>query len=171
MKKIIYIINGKGGTGKDTVCELASKYYRVRNISSIDPIIKIAKFAGWNGEKTNCARRMLSGLKQVFKEYNDLSFKYCVENAHEFFGNDEQIMFVHIREIEEIRRFKDKIGENCLSILVRRNSVTNGKIYGNPSDDNVENFEYDYIIENNGSLYELEKNIKDLLEYDYNRGK
>ena len=45
----IYVINGSGGTGKDTVCDITAKYYKVRNISSITPIVEIAKFAGWNG--------------------------------------------------------------------------------------------------------------------------
>ena len=108
----IYVINGSGGTGKDTVCDITAKYYKVRNISSITPIVEIAKFAGWNGEKTNEARRLLARLKEVFTEYNDLSLNYCVQQANEFLKSDEQIMFVHIREPKEIERFKKKIDCN-----------------------------------------------------------
>ncbi len=158
----IYVINGSGGTGKDTVCDITAKYYKVRNISSITPIVEIAKFAGWNGEKTNEARRLLARLKEVFTEYNDLSLNYCVQQANEFLKSDEQIMFVHIREPKEIARFKKKI--DCNTILVRRQSVTDGKIYGNSADDEVENYDYDYIIDNNGDLNELENTVKNFFE-------
>ena len=158
----IYVINGSGGTGKDTVCEIAAKYYKVRNISSITPIVEIAKFAGWNGEKTDKARRLLARLKEVFTEYNDLSLNYCVSEANEFLKSDEQIMFVHIREPKEIERFKKKI--NCNTILVRRHSITDGKIYGNSADDEVENYDYDYIIENDGDLTDLENKVKKFFE-------
>ncbi len=158
MKKKIYVINGSGETGKDTVCNIAAKYYKVRNISSITPIVNIAKFAGWNGEKTDKARRLLARLKQVFTEYNDLSFNYCIHEANEFLNSDEEIMFVHIREPEEIKRFQKKI--DCNTILVRRSSITDGKIYGNSADDDVEKFDYDYIIDNNSDLDCLEKKIK-----------
>ena len=158
----IYVINGSGGTGKDTVCDITAKYYKVRNISSITPIVEIAKFAGWNGEKTNEARRLLARLKEVFTEYNDLSLNYCVQQANEFLKSDEQIMFVHIREPKEIERFKKKI--DCNTILVRRQSVTDGKIYANSADDEVENYDYDYIIDNNGDLNELENTVKNFFE-------
>ena len=29
-KKVVIIINGKGGSGKDTLCELAAKHYKVK---------------------------------------------------------------------------------------------------------------------------------------------
>ena len=84
MEKQVFIINGKGGVGKDTVCSCAAQFYRVRNISSITPIVEIARFAGWNGEKTLAARRMLSQLKAVFTEFNDLSFTYCMQQYRAF---------------------------------------------------------------------------------------
>ena len=47
----IYVINGSGGTGKDTVCDITAKYYKVRNISSITPIVEIAKLLKINTTK------------------------------------------------------------------------------------------------------------------------
>ena len=46
MKKTVIIINGKGGVGKDTLCDFISKYYPTRKISSITPILAIAKAGG-----------------------------------------------------------------------------------------------------------------------------
>ena len=35
MEKRVVIINGKGGVGKDTLCNIIGKKYAVKNISSI----------------------------------------------------------------------------------------------------------------------------------------
>ena len=54
---------------------------------------------------------MLSQLKQVFTEYNDLSFRYCMEQYQQFCAcADEEILFIHVREPEEIARLKAAIG-------------------------------------------------------------
>lgn len=51
MGKIALVINGSGGVGKDTLCDLAAKHFRVYNISSVDPIKDIARMANWDGRK------------------------------------------------------------------------------------------------------------------------
>lgn len=165
MKKVI-IINGMGGSGKDTVCELAAKWHVVRNISSITPIVKIAQYAGWDGEKTPKARRMLSQLKEVFTEYNDLSFRYCVAEYQAFAENkQEEILFVHIREAEEIDRFYKAIpAGQCVTLLVRRPDVMAGGKLGNRSDDDVEQYAYDRTLMNDGSLAQLEEKVRVLIE-------
>ena len=49
MDKLVVIINGSGGVGKDTVCEAAAAFWKTRNISSITPILQVARAAGWDG--------------------------------------------------------------------------------------------------------------------------
>ena len=49
--KVVIIINGHGGTGKDTLCGFAGKNYRTVNVSSAEPIKEIARrYGGWQGE-------------------------------------------------------------------------------------------------------------------------
>lgn len=155
MEKRIYIINGSGGAGKDTVCDIAAERYVVRNISSITPIVEIAKFAGWDGVKTPASRRLLARLKEVFTEYNDLSFAYCMEQLAAFRAGGEQILFVHIREPEEIERFRQAAGESCRTLLVRRPSLDARGLLGNRADDSVEDYQYDDILVNDGTINEL----------------
>ena len=81
MKKIVIIINGNGGAGKDTLCDFAGEVYDTMNISAITPIKEIAKANGWNGEKDAKSRKFLADLKQIFVEYNDLPCQY-LENEY-----------------------------------------------------------------------------------------
>ncbi|MFR4979377.1 MAG: hypothetical protein ACLUDG_10720 [Butyricicoccus sp.] len=164
MKKQVFIINGRGGVGKDTVCNCVAQYCCVRNISSITPITEIARFAGWSGEKTLEARRLLSRLKQVFTEYNDLSFRYCMEQYHQFCScPDEEVLFIHVREPEEIARLKAAIGEGCRTLLIRR-SDTHLTQYGNRSDDEVEQYPYDLYFQNEPPLDTLPERVWDFFE-------
>ena len=68
-KKLIVVMNGKGGVGKDTLCDSLREKYRVMNISAIDPIKEIARQYGWNGEKDDRARLFLAELKQALTDY------------------------------------------------------------------------------------------------------
>jgi len=147
MKKIAIIINGVGGSGKDTICNFVSKCYKTDIISQIDPIKKIAKYAGWNGEKDDKSRKMLSDLKMLFVTYNDLPFSYTMEKIKEFEKSDDEILFIHIREREEILKIVKNSTINVFTLLIRRiDKEFTPRIYGNTSDDKVENYDYDFIF-------------------------
>ena len=92
MTKQVFIINGSGGVGKDTVCSAAAQSWKVQNISSITPILQVAKAAGWDGTKTPAARRFLSQLKADCTEFNDLPFRYCTEQLQIFAENDAELL-------------------------------------------------------------------------------
>lgn len=162
MEKTVFIINGTGGAGKDTVCEMFATLCPTRSVSSITPIVEIARFAGWDGVKTREARRLLSRLKEAFTEYNDLSFRYCVQQVQTFLESEDQLLFLHVREPEEIERLRKAIGPRCRTLLVRRSGVS-GHPLGNRSDDEVEMYHYDAVIENNGTLADLSAKVKKFL--------
>lgn len=162
--KAVIIINGKGGAGKDMLCAMAAKKYRIMNISSIDPVKKIAAAAGWDGVKDAKSRKLLSDLKRLFIEYNDLCFKYCVDKYTAFAEADKDILFIHIREPEEISKIVDYFSENgvkCRTLLVKRNIDA---AFGNYSDDSVFDYDYDYIFENNTTKKAVEGMFIQLLE-------
>lgn len=152
MKKHIIVINGTGGCGKDTFVDFVAKYKKVFNFSSIDKVKELALAAGWDGEKTEKARKFLADLKQLTTEFNDMAFK-SIENAIEEFDDSEnEIMFIHIREPEEIDRIVQKY--NAKALLIKRIGQKN--ILSNSSDADVNNYDYHFIIENK-TLEELEK--------------
>lgn len=160
MKQII-IINGSGGVGKDTFVEYCSNYSNVKNISSVDKVKEAAKvLTGWDGvTKDDKIRKLLVDLKQLGIEYNDAPFKYIIESAEEFNLSKEELMFVHIREIEEINKVKKAI--KAKTMLVTNKNVP--LITTNESDKNVQNYIYDYYIRNDGTKEELEQIAKNFV--------
>lgn len=153
MKKLIVVINGAGGVGKDTVVAAVATKYKTRNISSVEPIKELARQAGWTGEKDAKSRKMLSDLKRLFTEYNDLSFRYTREQYEQFLKSDEQVMFVHIREPKEIARFVETAPSYIKTLLVTNPKVTGS--YGNDSDDSVGAYTYDKVYHNDRHLDEV----------------
>lgn len=164
MKKLVIIINGKGGVGKDTLCDFAGSHFKVKNVSAITPIKDIARQNGWNEEKDAKSRKLLADLKRVFIEYNDLPLKYLGEEYQKFLGSPEDIMFVHIREGEEIDKFKHIVEIPCVTLLVSRKQEGSMQ-WGNASDDNVDRYHYDYKYDNDKSLPEAEKDFTEFLEH------
>lgn len=163
MEKIVIVINGSGGAGKDTLCEMAGRHYKTMNVSSIEPIKKIATDNGWDGNKSEKSRKFLADLKNLFVEFNDLPLKYLLEKYDIFQKNDDEIMFVHIREPQEIAKFKAEIGENCYTLLIRGREGARTE-WNNESDDAVENYEYDFYYENCKPLEEAEEDFIQFLK-------
>ena len=163
MKKITFVINGAGGVGKDTLCDLASKHFKVYNISTIMPIKDIAAMCGWNGSKDDKSRRFLSDLKRLCVEYNDYPTVWATERYHGFLESENQIMFLHIREPEEIAKFVRATGGAARTLLIRGGDRMKKTSYGNVSDDCVEDYEYDYYFVNDRSLAEAEESFCEFL--------
>lgn len=164
MKKTVIVINGAGGVGKDTLCELAAKHFKVYNISSITPIKEVAAMCGWQGEKDDKARKFLSDLKRLTVLYNDYPTVWAKAKYDAFLESDDDIMFVHIREAEEIAKFVRATGGAAKTLLVRGGSRMTKAHYGNVSDDGVENYPYDYYFLNEKTLAEAEEDFCSLLK-------
>ncbi len=160
MKQII-IINGSGGVGKDTFVDFCKKYAKVLNISSVDKVKEAAKvLAGWNGEKDEKSRKFLADLKELGIKYNDASLRYICSKAEEFKASDNELMFVHIREASEIEKCKQKCGAKTLLITNKNIAPINS----NFSDREVQNYDYDYYIKNDGTLEELDQTAKQFVK-------
>ena len=160
--KAVIIINGRGGTGKDTLCGFAERIYCTVNVSSAEPIKEIARrYGGWQGEKDAKSRKFLADLKQLFADYNDLPLRYLMEKYHQFSESGAQILFVHIREGEEIDKFKRQVNLPCVTLLVRRSSVR--QQWGNASDDDVEKYDYDYCYDNDKEFAQAEPDFQHFL--------
>lgn len=161
MNKQIIIINGQGGVGKDTICDIVKKHYGTKVVSSIDRIKAIALYGGWDGKKDLKGRKLLSDIKLAFSEYNNLPFKQMAHEIKIFKDfREEQILFIHVREPEEIKKLVSEYPEIKTLLIIRGQNPY--KEFGNMADDNALNYNYDFVFKNNGKLENLER---DFLEF------
>lgn len=157
--KNIFVINGKNGVGKDQFIEfidncLTTGIFKVHNISTIDKIRPFAHEIAFEKEKTEKVRIFMQKSKELADDLFDHSFKYVCKKIDE--GSLLDIYFIHCRESKNIKRLKNELGAK--TILIKRDSVI---CANNSSDKNVENYDYDYTIENNGSLDEFKLKAQD----------
>lgn len=165
MNKHIFIINGSGGSGKDTFVKLVraelndiyKRFDTVDNYSSIDKIKEVAHGFGYSNGKTEKDRKFLSDLKHLVGDYSDTPFICMKERVSEFYSNNKNfILFLHIREPEEIKRASKEF--SAKTILIKNNKIKH--ITSNDSDKNIFNYKYDYIIKNNGTIEDLDEKAK-----------
>ena len=119
---------------------------------------------GWQGEKTDKARKFLSDLKALSIEYNDFPTLWAVKKYNEFMESDNEIMFLHVREGVEIEKFVRATNGKAKTLLIRGGSRMTKSNYGNASDDMVENYSYDYYFVNDKTLEEAERDFAELLK-------
>lgn len=157
-----YIINGYGGSGKDEFVSSISPYLTrehlsVVNLSTIDPIKTAAISLGWTGEKDNQSRKFLSDLKDLATKTYDTSYRYVLHMI-QYVNSSNAVYFIHCREPEEIDRLVNTLGARTIYIDASKRVP---KVISNHADKNVENYHYNYYIDNNGTIEELEAKAKD----------
>lgn len=162
MTKII-IVNGYPESGKTTfelICKeiLEQQGYSVGIISTIDPIKKLALSIGWDGHKDVKGRKFLSDLKDAMECYCDYSYNYIVNIVEQ---KTYDILFVDAREPVQIVRFCEEHGAR--SILLKRNHNV-GQAQINHADLNVEQFNYEFIIENNDTISILKEKANQFIQ-------
>jgi dephospho-CoA kinase len=162
MNKHIFILNGMGGCGKDTFAGFLLDIVPTFHYSSVYKIKEIAEACGWDGGKTEKDRKFLSDLKLLTTEYNDLPFKDISEEV-EFFRNTTiyfKVLLIDIREPAEIERAKKAFGAK--TILIKNDRVPH--IHSNMADNGVFDYDYDIVIENNGTLEDFRETVKKFAE-------
>lgn len=156
----VIIINGAAESGKDKFIEFVRENegynFNTSNLSTIDPSKEALKHLGWDGKtKDKNTRQAMVDIKRISMKYFNGPFNYIEEQVRQhsnMLKDDSFVFFVHCREPEEIQKFADHYGKDCLTLLVRS---PRGKAFENGSDDVVENYDYDVIIENDGTLDDL----------------
>jgi len=149
-----------GGCGKDTFVEFVSEYADVTNFSSVAKVKEVASVVGWDGGKTDKDRKFLSDLKRLTTEYNDMSFISITNSVNEFKASEKDFLFLHIREPEEISRAAKQFSAKAL--LIKRPSLQ--AITTNYSDANIENYNYDFVVVNDGTLEDFKIKAQDFVK-------
>ena len=161
VRKTVLIVNGKPRAGKDTFVELLSYMIPVYKYSIIEKVKCIALDCGWKGKKEERDRKFLYELKKLTDEYSDMSFVDVYERI-EAFAKDEikEVLFaVDIRDPEDIEMMKDLTG--AFTVFIENENVP--EITSNPADANVANYEYDFVIKNNGTMDDYKREVYNFL--------
>ena len=187
----VVIINGKPQSGKDTFCKYAQGYCdddesaNTLIISSVDPLKEMLTQLGWDGTKTDKIRDMLMDMKQLWVQNQDGPTMFLFNNILEFHKactGEDNIVFVHIREPEEIKKLVnaltgfESMGIDVISLLIIRESgedTPNQPAETRRSDDEalINSYEYDVTINNDEDLIKLQELaaefVDKLLEDEY----
>lgn len=187
----VVIINGKPQSGKDTFCKYAQGYCdddesaNTLIISSVDPLKEMLTQLGWDGTKTDKIRDMLMDMKQLWVQNQDGPTMFLFNNILEFHKactGEDNIIFVHIREPEEIKKLVnaltgfESMGIDVISLLVIRKGgedTPNQPAETRRSDDEalINSYEYDVTINNDEDLIKLQELaaefVDKLLEDEY----
>lgn len=147
----VVVINGSAGVGKDTFCHLVSLHCESRSFSSVDTVKRLAVLAGWDGKKDEKGRSFISDLKRITTKYNDFSMRYLIDCVSQCANKGVKIVFLHIREPEEIKRAVEVFG--AYTLLITNRNIK--QVTSNQSDANVQNYDYDYYVDNSGTKAEL----------------
>ena len=164
----VFGVNGKGTVGKDALENFVKEYcnslkIKSNKISMIDMVKDIATSIGWAGGKDMRDRLFLSRLKDLFSEYNDSPYQVVKTRIKDLDAEGStDVLLIDAREPSDIERLVKDF--NAKTILVKRDDTP--AHYGNHADDGVFDYQYDIMIDNNGTLNELkDKAIKFTDEY------
>lgn len=157
----IFIVNGKGTAGKSTFETMVKKIadnnkVGIKILSTIDYVKKIAKTFGWNNTKELKDRKMLSNLKDLLTEWNDIPHKKICQQIEHYKNMGYNAIFIDSRDPEDIKRFVKEY--HALTLLIKRDTIN--LVYGNHADDCVEDYDYDIVIDNSRGLKELQEEAK-----------
>ena len=166
---------------------LESSKNTTKSISSVQGIkdISAAYFGYDESIKSDKDRKFLSDFKAITTEYCDYSLKYVLKEILRADLDGYSYIFIHIREPEEIKRavemidkiifphFSSKVAEYEYdtgkmltvrknyapkTIFVKRENVR--RVTNNTSDTEGEKYNYDFVIDNSGSLDSLKMYAK-----------
>lgn len=163
----IIIVNGVPRSGKDSFVgfclDKLGKFGQA--FSTVDFVKDIAIRCGWDREKTPKDRKFLSDLKKLLTEWNDVPYQIARKEIAKIYLIAEQygldhnkfVVFIFCREPEEIDRFVKEY--DATAILVRCPGVEDRE-QSNESDSGVFDYNYEYIISNEGTLGELRESAE-----------
>ena len=159
----VIIINGMAASGKSTFIKLCGEIDGfVIELSMIDFVKKVARYAGWDGVKSEKGRKFLADIKDAIERYNeDIIYQSIDEKIHYYeCCNVQPVFFINARSPEDIDYLKDKY--NATTLFITNPRVPN--VTTNHADAHVNEYAYDYTIVNDGTMEDLKAKAKEFME-------
>lgn len=173
----VYMICGKARHGKDTIASMIKKIYEEKNMKIINLqytsyIKEYAKnIVSWDGNEETKPRTLLQELGTTIRnEINPLFFvNRMIEDIKVYSYYFDAVTVSDVRIKREIDIPKDNL-DNVVAIKIVRPNFDNGlsetekKHLTEVDLDNYDNFDYEII--NDGSLEDLEKEVRKMVDYE-----
>ena len=159
----VILLSGKARSGKNTAAEVILREYTGIPFAFADDIKKIAyNHFGWHGEKDELGRKLLQDIGTTGRNYNrDLWANKTVDRIQEWSRDNQLAVVTDTRYSNEIQRVKREFSD-VVTIRITRDSVEKLK---HPSETALDQWaDWDYLVENNGSLEEFQKKILEIME-------
>lgn len=166
----IIILSGKARSGKDKVADIITNYYEDLKVKKLSFAFYLKQYvksiSNWNGEESTKPRELLQniGIDLIKNKINNkLLINRVIEDIEVYSYFYDVIIITDARLIDEVEDIKNKF--NVITIRI------NSSIDNNLSDIeknhiteiNLDNYKFDYVIENNYDS-KLEEKVKKIME-------
>lgn len=173
----VYILSGKAKSGKDAVGKIITNYYKDKKCISLSYsyYLKdyIKRITGWNGSEADKPRELLQqiGIELIRNKINDRLFiDRLLEDIEVFSYFYDVIVITDARLVEEVTLPKQKLN-NVITIRINRDNIDNNltlKQKEHLTETALDNYsDFDYIIDNNESFEDLEKEVLKIMEVEH----
>ena len=175
----VVLIGGEGGSGKSTFTDLCNDVQvPVYEFSTIDCCKQLSTimcnleyqfscdddyFRNQIDSKSDSYRYLLHSLKSAWCEFDNGPNKIVIQKVVSCMEGDSNpfLIFINVREPDQIDILKSmllEVGYIPITLCVHRSDVEN---WSNEGDRTTNNYDYDIVIENNGSLGDLNQKALD----------
>ena len=176
----IILVSGKSNSGKGTVAkkikELLDSQERYTILCSLSTYIRdVAKEDYfWNGIDTLESRKFMAESYRVGTEF------YPYHMARRVWERDI-LPYSNTYKIAIIESFREKVNYDYFDLLLKQNiinkiitirverpnfnAIQNEEMENHVSESDLDDFEFDYVIENSGTVEELDEKLKELFNY------
>lgn len=166
----IIILSGKARSGKDKVADIIINYYKDLKVKKLSYAYYLKQYvksiSNWDGEEATKPRELLQniGIDLIKNKINNkLLINRVIEDIEVYSYFYDVIIITDARLIDEVEDIKNKY--NVITIRI------NSSIDNNLSDIeknhiteiNLDNYKFDYVIENNYDS-KLEEKVKKIME-------
>lgn len=162
----IILVSGKAGSGKDTFYELASEMIDAHRLAYADGVKDVARFMGWDGIKDDNGRSLLITIGESARNYiGELVWiNKVIDKINLIFGYNENatIIITDCRHPNEITKIRELYPSTSVRMTGRASDL--GENASNISETDLDDFEFDFYIDNSGTKEELKTKVRGVLD-------
>ena len=152
----IIALSGKAGSGKDTFYSIAKEVLpNCQRFAFGDYLKEIAMVCGWDGKKNEFGRHLLQSVGTIMRNKDK---DFFVKKLHDDLKQStcDVAIITDCRYLNEINSFNQC---TTIRIISNRKSKLNKEQNKHDSETELNNYEFDYVITNNGSIEEYKKEV------------